>query len=139
MAAMTANRDAFDRAIANWNAGDLDAYLELYDESIQLHGYSDQPMSKPEVAGMYRGLHDAIEGIHIEVHDVIEEGDRLSARATMSGIHRGELFGVPGTGVSIVQPVITHLRFVDGRCVERWSVADTLAVLVQIGAVTLPG
>lgn len=139
MAAMTANRDAFDRAIADWNAGDLDAYLELYDESIQLHGYSDQPMIKPEVAGMYRGLHDALEGIHIEVHDVIEEGDRLSARATMSGIHRGELFGVPGTGVHIVQPVITHLRFADARCVERWSVADTLAVLLQIGAVTLPG
>ncbi len=139
MATMTANRDAFDRAIANWNTGDLDAYLELYDESIQLHGYSDQPMTKPEVAGMYRGLHDALEGIHIEVHDVIEEGEQLSARATMSGKHRGELFGVPGTGVHVVQPVITHLRFVDRRCVERWSVADTLAVLMQIGAVTLPG
>lgn len=139
MAVMTTNRDAFDRAIAAWNAGDLDAYLELYDGTIQLHGYSEQPMSKPEVAGMYRGLHDALEGIHIEVHDVIEEGDQLSARATMSGTHRGELFGVPGTGVDVVQPVITHLRFVDGRCVERWSVADTLAVLLQIGAVTLPG
>ena len=136
---MTANRDAFDRAIANWNAGDLDAYLELYDDSIQLYGYSDQPMTKPEVTGMYRGLHQALERIHIHVHDVIEEGDRLSARATMSGIHRGELFGVPGTGVNIVQPVITHLRFVDARCVERWSVADTLAVLMQTGAVTLPG
>ncbi|MBL8776672.1 MAG: ester cyclase [Acidimicrobiales bacterium] len=136
---MTANRAAFDRAIANWNAGDLDAYLELYGESILLHGYSEEPMTKPEVAGMYRGLHEALEGIHIEVHDVIEEDDRLSARATMSGTHRGELFGVPGTGVDIVQPVITHLRFVDGRCVERWSVADTLAVLLQIGAVTLPG
>lgn len=133
------NRTAFDRAIACWNAGDLDGYLELYDPSILLHGYSEQPMSKPEVAGMYRGLHDALEDIHIEVHDVIEEGDRLSARATMSGTHQGELFGVPGTGVHVVQPVITHLRFVDGRCVERWSVADTLAVLMQIGAVTLPG
>ena len=136
---MTENRAAFDRAIAHWNAGDLDAYLELYDEAIQLHGYAEAPMSKPEVAGMYRGLHDALGGIHIEVHDVVEEGDRLSARATMSGTHRAELFGVAGTGVHVVQPVITHLRFIDGRCVERWSVADTLAVLLQIGAVTLRG
>ena len=133
------NRAAFDRAIACWNAGDLDGYLDLYDPGIRLHGYTEQPMTKPEVTGMYRGLHDALEGIHIEVHDVIEEGDRLSARATMSGTHRGELFGVPGTGVHVVQPVITHLRFVDARCVERWSVADTLAVLLQIGAVSLPG
>jgi predicted ester cyclase len=57
----------------------------------------------------------------------------------MSGVHRGELFGVPGTGRPIEQGVITILRFEGGRCVERWSVADVLGVLVQIGAVPPPG
>lgn len=134
----SANRAAFDRAIACWNAGDLPGYLELYDEGIRLHGYAPQPMAKAEVAGMYGGLHEAIEGIHLDVDDVVEDGDRLCARARMSGVHRGELFGVPGTGRPIEQGVITILRFEDGRCVERWSVADTLGVLVQIGAVELP-
>ena len=34
---MSAQREAFARAIASWNAGDLDASLELYDEQIALH------------------------------------------------------------------------------------------------------
>lgn len=133
------NRSVFDTAIAAWNAGDLDRYLELYDESILLHGYGDEPMTKPQVAEMYRGMFDAIEGIHLDIHDVVESGDKLVARATLTGTHTGELFGVAGTGAPISQGVITILRFADGRCVERWSVADTLAVLLQIGAVTLPG
>jgi predicted ester cyclase len=133
------NRAAFDRAIERWNAGDLDGYLELYDDGILLHGYSPQPMTKPEVAAMYRGMHQALEGIRIDVDDVVESGDRLCARARMSGVHRGELFGVPGTGTPIEQGVITILRFDNGRCVERWSVADVLGVLVQIGAVPPPG
>ena len=136
---MSANRDAFDAAIGHWNAGDLDRYLDLYDESIKLHGYAEQPMTKPDVAGMYRGMFDAIEGIHLTVDDVVESGDRLCARATLTGRHTGPLFGVPATGRDLTQQVITILRMRDGRCLERWSVADTLAVLLQIGAVSLPG
>lgn len=133
------NRASFDTAIEAWNSGDLDRYLEMYDESILLHGYGDEPMTKPQVSDMYRGMFESIDGIHLDIHDVVEADDKLVARATLSGTHSGELFGVPATGRPIRQGVITILRFVDGRCVERWSVADTLAVLVQIGAVTLPG
>jgi predicted ester cyclase len=57
----------------------------------------------------------------------------------MSGTHAGEFFGVPATGRPVAQPVMTALRFVDGRCVERHSVADLLPVLMQIGALTPPG
>lgn len=132
------NRAVFDAAIEAWNAGDLDRYLEMYDEAILLHGYGDEPMTKPEVSGMYRGMFDAIGDIHLDIHDVVESGEKLVARATLNGTHTGEMFGVPGTGTPISQGVITILRFADGRCVERWSVADTLAVLLQIGAVQLP-
>ena len=133
------NRAVFDAAVDAWNAGDLDRYLEMYDEAISLHGYGEEPMTKPQVSGMYRGMFDSIDGIHLDIHDVVESGDKLVARATLTGTHTGELFGVPGTGRPIRQAVITILRFSDGRCVERWSVADTLGVLLQIGAVELPG
>lgn len=96
-------------------------------------------MTKPEVVGMYRGMFESIDGLHIELHDVAEIGDQLWARCTVSGTHSGELFGVAGTGRPISQGVMTVLRFVDAHCVERWSVADTLAVLTQIGAITMPG
>ena len=94
---MTDNRNAFDAAIAAWNAGDLDRYLELYDEGIALHGYSEAPMGKAEVRGFYRGLFDALDDLHLDVVRVVEEGDVLAVHAVMSGTHTGDLFGVPAT------------------------------------------
>jgi steroid delta-isomerase-like uncharacterized protein len=135
---MATKRAAFDRAIDHWNAGNLDGYLELYDDGIALYGYSETPMDKPMVAAFYRGIRDAIHDSRIEVHDVMEDGARLCARFTMTGVHGGELAGVPATGRPISQDGITILRFEGDRCVERWSVADMLAVLVQIGAVPAP-
>jgi hypothetical protein len=45
------NLDRLDAAIGAWNRGDLDTYLELYDEGITLHGYGPAPMGKDEVRG----------------------------------------------------------------------------------------
>jgi C-1 hydroxylase len=136
---MGLNRTTFDRAIAAWNAGDLEGYLELYDPDVALHGYSDRPMPLEEVRGFYQGVWTAIADPRITVHQVAEADDWVWCRATMSGTHAGEFFGVPATGRSVAQPVMTALRFVDGRCVERHSVADMLPVLLQIGALTPPG
>ena len=88
---------------------------------------------------MYRGIWGGVSDIHLLVQDVVEDETSICARCTMTGSHSGVLFGVPPTGKPIAQSVITILRFDGTECVERWSVADTLAVLVQIGAVTLPG
>ena len=134
----SANRAAFDRSIESWNDQDLDGYFELYDETIKLHGFGPAPLSKDEARGMYAGLHEALDHPKLEIHEVIEEGDALSARFTMTGTHVGELNGVPGTGRPVSQDGITHLHFTDGRCVERWSIADFLSVLVQIGAMPPP-
>lgn len=136
---MSSNRRAFDRAVAAWNAGDLDGYLTLYDPSVRLYGYSDQPLTAGEVRGFYEGLWAAVDDPTITVHDVADVGDTLWVRATMTGTHAGDLMGVPATGNPIAQPVMTSLRFVDDRCVERHSVADMLAVMFQIGALPPPG
>jgi steroid delta-isomerase-like uncharacterized protein len=129
------NRSAFDAAIDAWNGGDLDRYLELYDDRISLHGYSPEPMGKAEVAGFYQGLFMVLGDVHLDVLRVVESDDTLAVHAVMSGTHVGELFGVPATGTRINQSVMTMLRFSDAKVVERWSVADMLGVMAQLGAV----
>ncbi len=136
---VTTNRDAFFGAIDCWNAGDLDGYLELYDDSIALHGYSDKPMAKSEVRGFYQGLFGSLSDMRLEIHEIVEDVDNLAARFTLTGRHTGELAGVPATDRTVTQPGMTILRFANGRCVERWSVADLLPVLIQIGAMPPPG
>lgn len=135
---LAANSTALDTAIERWNAGDLDGYLGLYDDGVVLHGYTPEPMAKPAVREFYGAIMAAFPGCRITVHETFTEGERLACRFTLTGRHDGPFLGVPATGTDIALPGITILHFRDGRCVERWSSADMLGVLVQIGAVPPP-
>ena len=110
----------------------------LYAEDVRLHGYTPEAMDKAAVQAFYEGIVTAFPGCQLTVHENIVAGDRLTCRFTLSGRHDGPFLGVPGTGLEIALPGITVLRFVGERCVERWSCADMLGVLVQIGAVPAP-
>ncbi len=131
----TANEAKLQRAFDAWNAGDLDSYLALYDDSIKLHGYSPEPMDKASVRGFYQMIHHAFDGPKLTFHDVFSNGDRLAVRFTMTGTHRGAFLGIPPTGRNIAVDGITILRFMNGKCVERWSRVDMYAWLLQLGAV----
>jgi len=56
----------------------------------------------------------------------------------MTGRHVDEFMGVPATGTPVTLRGITILHFRGGRCVERYSQADMLGLLIQIGAVPAP-
>jgi len=134
----TSNETALANAVGRWNAGDLDGYLELYDPAIRLHGYSPEAMDRTAVAGFYAGIFAAFSGCTLTLHETFADGDRLVCRFTLKGRHDGPFLGVPATGRDIALPGITVLHFRDGHCIERWSCADMLGVLVQIGAVPPP-
>ena len=65
-------------------------------------------------------------------------GAACTIRFTMTGRHVGEFMGVSATGTGIVLPGITLLHFAGDRVVERFSQADMLGLLVQLGAVPAP-
>ena len=131
-------QQALSAAAERWNAGDLDGYLALYDEGIRLHGYSPEPMDKVQVRGFYQGIFRSFDSPKLEFHEVLWDADTCAIRFTMTGRHVEEFMGVPATGTAIALPGITMLRFRGDRCVERFSQADMLGLLVQIGAVPAP-
>lgn len=133
------NLDQLRRAIEAWNQGDLDAYLELYDDGITLHGYSPQPMDKAMVRGFYSMVFDAFPGSQLTIDEEIVDGNRMAVRFTQRGTHHGVFMGIPPTGTSFSLSGQTVLHFRDGRVIERWSTADMLSLLVQLGAVPAPG
>lgn len=140
---MTSNMDLLHRAIDRWNAGDLNGYLELYDPSIRLHGYTPEPMDKAAVTGFYNQIWDSLAEAgrpnpKLEVLDALEADSKIACRFRMSGIHSGEFMHVPASSARYALPGITILRFENGRVVERWSSADMLGLLIQIGAIPAP-
>jgi predicted ester cyclase len=94
-------------------------------------------MSKIQVERFYRGIFAAFDSPQLIFHEMLESGHTLTIRFTMTGTHAGEFMGVPATGRTIALPGISILRFDGATVSERWSIADTLGLLVQLGA--MPG
>ncbi len=136
---MTGNAAIVNRAMEEWNKGNLDGYLSVYSPDIRLHGYTPEALDHAGAVAFYRdAIWGAFPGAKLSFEDVMEVGDRVVIRFVMTGVHEGPFMGVPPTGKAIALPGITILQFRDGKCVERWSNADMLGVLIQIGAVRSP-
>jgi steroid delta-isomerase-like uncharacterized protein len=98
-----------------------------------------EPMRGPAgylaIIGMMRcGFPD----IQWTLEEMVAEGDRVAARFTMRGTHKGSFFGVPPTGKKIEVKAINFYRLRDGKFVEETGVPDLLGLLQQIGAVPPP-
>ena len=128
------NLAALERARGRWNAGDLDGYLQLYDASVVLHGYVGVEPGLASVRGFYQRFQLSFPGSQLTFEDVFGTADKVACRFTLRAKHGGPFSGVPATGKDVVLPGITILRFADGKCVERWTQADFLGLMVQLGA-----
>ena len=132
------NKAALERAIGRWNEGDLAGYLQLYDPAAVLHGYQGVEPGFGGIRRFYEAFWAAFPGSRITLHEVVSEGGSVACRFTLRATHEGEFNGVPATGKGISLAGITILRFEGGRCVERWSQADFLGLLRQLGVVPPP-
>jgi predicted ester cyclase len=110
-------------------------YFDLYDRDCVLHGYPGVEPGFASIQAFYESFWVAFPDVRITIDDAFENGDKLACRFTCRGTHRGPFMGVAASGKRIEFSGITILQFRAGRCVERWSQADFLTVLVQIGAI----
>jgi predicted ester cyclase len=72
--------------------------------------------------------------VHMELVELIAEGDKVVGRFTCSATHLGEWLGQPPTGRRFERvDEVWIFRFRDGRIVHAWSREDTLGRLRQLG------
>ena len=79
-------------------------------------------------------MHAAISDFHVEVHDLIQEGDKLVARTSFVGTHTGDFMGVPASGNSVDINAIDILEFRGDQCIAHWGVMDMAGAFAQMGA-----
>jgi len=87
----------------------------------------------------YREFVGGFKDARFEIDDLIVADDRVVARWTCSGTHTGDFIGIPATGKKVTVLGISMYRLRDGKIVETRNSADVLGMLVQLGAVSLPG
>ena len=89
-----------------------------------------EPMRGPAgylaIIGMMRG---GFPDIQWTLEEVIAEGDKVAARFTIRGTHRGAFFGVPPTGKTIVVQACSGYEFLSSvwRAIRRGTRSTRLA------------
>jgi steroid delta-isomerase-like uncharacterized protein len=135
----TSNKAAFRRfhnAFAN--SGDSEFISKTVDEIVEPDVKNHTPV---EATGaqvlkeLFAKLHRAFPDLQVTVEDLIEEGDKVAGRNTLTGTHQGEYMGLPPTGKSITYNEIIIFRFVNGRIAETWGVVDVFSQMKQLGMI----
>jgi steroid delta-isomerase-like uncharacterized protein len=139
-AQQTGNKETIRRFVDAVNTGDAALVAETIDEVIDPDAAIRTPLpleargaelAKEVWAMLLRGYPD----LHITIEDLIEEGDKVVFRNTVTGTHGGEHMGLPPTGKSVTYNEIFIARFADGRIVETWGVVDVLSQMKQLGVI----
>lgn len=72
--------------------------------------------------------------LHLEIHDLIEDGDRVAVRFTMAGTHTGgPLLGVDPAGAQFRLNAVNVYRVHEGRIAETWQLQDGLGLHRALG------
>jgi steroid delta-isomerase-like uncharacterized protein len=84
-------------------------------------------------------LRRAFPDLHFEVHEILQEGDIVATRSTMTGTHLGRLAlgplaAIEPQGKKIAVPHMHFFRYENGRLKDLWHVWDTLGLMRQLGA-----
>jgi predicted ester cyclase len=130
------NKAVFRRIVDEvFNQGRLATADELGAGYIE---HTPAPGQAPGIEGfkqMVQMLRGAFPDLRVTIEDLIAEGDRVVARMTTSGTHRGEFMGLAPSGKRFTISEIHILRVANGKVLEHWGVADDFGMLQQLGAV----
>ena len=121
-----------------YNNNDLDALTEVVSEEI--HTPRIMPGIPTGIEGA-KAAHEimltAFPDYQTIIDDLVTEGDKVAARITMSGTHRGSFMGIPATGKHVLFTGMYIARIADGKIVEHWGEEDAVSLLQQLGALSM--
>ncbi len=116
------------------DSGDLDAFDDYLHDDVVVHaplGFATKGIDAVKEA--WRSALLGVPDIRHIIQVLVIGGSTVAARVKVTGTHQGDFVGLAGTGkrFEIDQATFAHVR--DGKAIEIWEVADTAALLRQLG------
>ena len=96
------------------------------------------PRDREGVKQLTTMLRNAFPDFKATIDDMVGEGDKVVARMTWRGTHKGDFMGIPPTGKSVSFGVIDIVRFAGDKFVEHWGLMDSTSMMQQLGVVPVP-
>jgi steroid delta-isomerase-like uncharacterized protein len=123
-----------------FNQKNLDVLDELIASEFTEH--NPNPGQPPGLEGLKQflsSIHTAFPDLHVNVEDMVAEGDKVAARLRVRGTHQGEFTGIAPTGNQVTLTGIDIVRIAEGKVVEHWGNFDNLGMMRQLGAIPESG
>jgi steroid delta-isomerase-like uncharacterized protein len=137
---MSAYRALLDRYVERYNAGDLDAVMDLYaDDAVQNMPdgtFEGRSAIRERLAQELNGFTD----VNHTVRSFVEQGDSFCDEWTFAGTHTRPFLlpngtELPPTGKRVEIAGMELVQVRDGKVVVNTLYYDNLAVAVQLGLV----
>ena len=109
-------------------------------DKILATDWQDVPPNEGQAAGrdafkpFIGGFHQIFPDLKVVNEDIIDAGDKVVVRSTISGTQAAPFAGFPSKGKSFSLMAIDIHQFKDGKVVKTWHVENWLAGLFQMGA-----
>lgn len=113
--------DAIDR----WLAPDFVDHVEI----------PGMPPGIDGVKARHQMLFTAMPDIHIDIEDVLGDGDVTATRFRITGTDTGGFMGMPASAKAVIVSGMDMMRWRDDRVVEHWGQMDMMGLLQQLGVI----
>ena len=122
-----------------FNQQNADRIGEFFAKNGKWHGGVLGTVEGTEnMAGLFRGVFNAIPDLHVAEQEVIAQGDTVVVRVVVEGTHKGNLLGIPASGKHLRWDGVDLYRLANGKVTDDWAGDDWLAIMVQAGAFKPP-
>jgi predicted ester cyclase len=116
-----------------WNCWNFSLAHELLNDEIVFRGSLGVAVQGLSAFLDYmRLVQAAFPDFHNTVEETLTESDRVFARLTYRGSHRGELFGISPTGRRITYAGAAVFTIREKKIERGWVLGDTLGLLRQL-------
>jgi steroid delta-isomerase-like uncharacterized protein len=124
-----------------WSGGRYELAHEIISPNMMVHGAGGQAvgMGPDGLIDLIRTWRTAFPDGHMEIDDLIVEGDTVAIRNTWYGTHQAEFYGVPPSGKSVAVTSVGIDRVQDGLVTEGWGELDMVGMMQQMGALPMIG
>lgn len=103
-----------------YNIKDLEYVFEIFADDYYEHTKTGA-RSKQDAHVIVMEAFAAFPDLHVEVNDLVAQGDVVATRLTFTATHKSEIFGVPATNKIVSFESMEFFRVIDGLITESWG------------------
>ena len=122
-----------------WNHQSEAAIDAMFNAQGKSHGFPDMDavLQGPEAfKSVHRNFCGAFPDLHVDVEEIISEGDHVAVRFQVNMTHKGDHLGFPATGKKVTLMGATFAIVKDGQIIDGWNYMDLGGLLQKLQAGT---